>query len=310
MVLLVVTLGWSATAIAQGNLDAGVARVRQLARSGQLVQARTVIDSLIAATAVESARYPMLLLQRASIALNRVDADRDYEKIVSNYRTSPSRVEALLFLAQEAIAASEPDRAIERLRQLSTDYTTPVIQAEANYWGARALMEKGETLAACETNDRAASLSSSVNSELKNEITLFATKVCLRPAGGVVVSTTTDTAAAAPVVESSPAAAPAAKKVRPPTKTTTRPANVTQPPASVVTGKRSYAVQVAAFDTRDGAEKLVARLRRSGLAAHVDGTAKPFRVRIGRYATYGEATAALRDLKARKLSGFVAELQP
>jgi cell division protein FtsN len=48
------------------------------------------------------------------------------------------------------------------------------------------------------------------------------------------------------------------------------------------------------------------RLKEKGLDAHVDGSVKPFRVRIGHYETYADAAKALRDLKARKISGFVS----
>jgi cell division protein FtsN len=50
---------------------------------------------------------------------------------------------------------------------------------------------------------------------------------------------------------------------------------------------------------------MVAQLKKSGYEARVDGTAAPFRVRIGRYPTQGQASAVQRSLKAKKIEGFV-----
>jgi cell division protein FtsN len=44
-----------------------------------------------------------------------------------------------------------------------------------------------------------------------------------------------------------------------------------------------------------------------GLDAFVTGTDGRWRVRIGRYATYREAAAALDRMRANGLTGFVAE---
>jgi cell division protein FtsN len=50
---------------------------------------------------------------------------------------------------------------------------------------------------------------------------------------------------------------------------------------------------------------MVTRLKQNGYEARVDGTSAPFRVRIGRYATQGQASAVQRSLKAKKIEGFV-----
>jgi DedD protein len=86
----------------------------------------------------------------------------------------------------------------------------------------------------------------------------------------------------------------------PPRETATKPA----PPApvppsaprdSAVTPPRSserFAVQFAAYNDRPGAEQFAATLRGRGIAARVEGTSAPFRVRAGRYTTRLEADAA------------------
>jgi cell division septation protein DedD len=67
-------------------------------------------------------------------------------------------------------------------------------------------------------------------------------------------------------------------------------------------------VQVAAFNTRPQANALAERLRGRGYQARVDGTTAPFRVRIGRYPTRGAAAAALQEIKARGMDGFVTDV--
>jgi cell division protein FtsN len=64
-------------------------------------------------------------------------------------------------------------------------------------------------------------------------------------------------------------------------------------------------VQVAAYNKKPDAEKLVTTLVGRGYDARVDGTAAPFRVRIGRYPTSREAEVALAEIKSKKMAGFV-----
>ena len=78
--------------------------------------------------------------------------------------------------------------------------------------------------------------------------------------------------------------------------------------AAHVSTTGGYAVQVAAFTSRPDAEALANKLRTRGYSAHVDGSGAPFRVRIGHYATRAAAVAELRQLKAKKMDGFIAEL--
>jgi cell division protein FtsN len=66
-----------------------------------------------------------------------------------------------------------------------------------------------------------------------------------------------------------------------------------------------YSVQVAAYNRKSEAEKLASSLSKRGYAARVDGSAAPFRVRIGRYATEKEAEDALTKVKAKHMDGFV-----
>jgi len=66
-----------------------------------------------------------------------------------------------------------------------------------------------------------------------------------------------------------------------------------------------YSVQVAAYTHKAEADKLASSLSKRGYSARVDGSAAPFRVRIGRYATEHDAEDALKKLKSKHMDGFV-----
>ena len=78
-------------------------------------------------------------------------------------------------------------------------------------------------------------------------------------------------------------------------------------PAATSSSGQAWSVQVAAYNVISQADAMVARLKTNGYEARVDGTAAPYRVRIGRYATQGQASAVQRSLKAKKIEGFVVQ---
>ncbi|HSU37992.1 MAG TPA: SPOR domain-containing protein [Polyangiaceae bacterium] len=69
----------------------------------------------------------------------------------------------------------------------------------------------------------------------------------------------------------------------------------------------SWTIQLAAYNTRPDAERLVAKLAGRGVKARISGATKPYRVRLDYYRTRQDATAAVAELKARGIIGFVTE---
>ena len=119
--------------------------------------------------------------------------------------------------------------------------------------------------------------------------------------------------------------------VTPPAPVVTVPApDVTTPPATVVTtppaiktpadspehaspaarSRGSYTIQLAAYNTRAEAERLVTKLGARGVKARVSGASKPFRVRLDFYATRQAALDAVAALKQRGIVGFVTSEEP
>ena len=110
-----------------------------------------------------------------------------------------------------------------------------------------------------------------------------------------------------------PATKPAGKRATnavPPQPATTPP--VTSPAPTSVTAKPrgSFTIQLAAYNTRSDAERLVAKLKAQGVTARVSGASRPFRVRLDFYATRQEAQDEVSALKQRGIIGFVTTEQP
>ena len=88
----------------------------------------------------------------------------------------------------------------------------------------------------------------------------------------------------------------------------TQPVPAAPAPSTTASGTRKvWSVQVAAYNVKSQAEGMVAKLKRSGYEARVDGTSAPFRVRIGKYTTQAQASAVQRSLKAKQITGFVVQ---
>ena len=71
-----------------------------------------------------------------------------------------------------------------------------------------------------------------------------------------------------------------------------------------------YTIQLAAYNTRPDADRLVAKLQSNGVTARVSGTAKPFRVRLDFYPTRQAALDQVALLRGRGIIGFVTTEEP
>jgi cell division septation protein DedD len=68
-----------------------------------------------------------------------------------------------------------------------------------------------------------------------------------------------------------------------------------------------WTIQLAAYNTRADAERLVKKLAARDVRARISGDAKPFRVRLDYYATRQAAAAEVAALKKRGIIGFVTD---
>jgi cell division protein FtsN len=307
-------------------------RAQTLVSDGNGVAGRALIDSVLAATQPSARLYPEALFWRATLASNAADAESDYKHLVVDYPLAPQAEDALLRLAQLELARGDRDGALTHLQRIPRDYPRSKSLARASYWTARVLFEKNDIPNACAANANALSRAGADEIELRNQIQ-YQGQRCPAPAASVAavkpsaIDTTAPTPAATATASSTPtiAGVSAVKDTKavdtvptksvsptspasPVAKTVAAPAPVAPVAKPVTTASSSgsiYSVQVAAYNHKPDASKLAASLVKRGYAARVDGDTIPFRVRIGRYSTAGEAEKALARIKAKHMSGFV-----
>lgn len=313
-------------------------RAQELASDGNTVAGRSLIDSIIRTTPPTSPIYPEALFWRATLATSAAAAESDYRHIVVDYPLAPHAEDALLRLAQLELARGDRDDALAHLQRIPRDYPRSKSLARANYWTARVLFEKNDITGACAANAKALTQTSPGEIELRNQIEYQGQRCASyaaaqraateavsasAPPSGAASSTPSTTASSdppvaassTPTVATTPVESPPAPRVAPPAAANdTRPSTVepkTPVPSAVeastprASNTRPYSVQVAAYTRKSDAEKLASTLEKRGYDARVDGSVAPFRVRIGRYATNAEAQAALREIKSKRMDGFV-----
>jgi len=307
-------------------------RAQTLVNEGNAAGARVLIDSMIAVAAPGSNDYAEAVYWRAVLAATAAEAETDYRRIVVEYRNSPRVEDALIRLAQLEIARANYDAALRHLTQLATEHPESPARARASYWSARAMFDKNDVQGGCAATADALSRTSETDTELRNQINylnqrcagiaLNAAPVSSAPAQvPATFPVTTPAPPPAPVSTPTPvpvtpavdstktepekAAAPSPRITRPPAEA----APVIKPADEAPSGERVWSVQVAAYNVKSQADAMVARLKKGGYEARVDGTAAPFRVRIGKYATQSQASAVQRSLKAKQITGFVVQAE-
>ncbi|HWL40524.1 MAG TPA: SPOR domain-containing protein [Gemmatimonadaceae bacterium] len=311
--------------------EAAFARAQEMANDGNTPGGRALIDSIVRSTPPTSPIYPQALYWRATLATNAADAESDYRHIVVDYPLAPQAEDALLRLAQLELARGDRDDALAHLQRIPKDYPRSKAVARANYWIARVLFEKNDIAGACAANSNAMAQTVEAEVELRNQIQ-YQGQRCSSYAAAQQRAAPTSPAPAAtapPAASTTPASTPAVAEATPPVTEPAPPvaepepavaaagpvpvpetARATPPPAREASAPatRTFSVQVAAYNRKAQAEQLAATLVKRGYSARVDGTSTPYRVRIGRYASSRDAEAALKEIKARKMAGFVVRL--
>ena len=310
-------------------------RAQTLVNDGNAAAGRALVDSMIAVAQPGSNDYAEGVYWRAVLAATAADAEMDYRRIIVDYPNSPRVEDALIRLAQLEIARGNYDGALRHLGRLASEHPESPARARAGYWTARAMFDKNDVQGGCIAIADALSRTSESDTELRNQINYLNQRcagVSLSPApvttSPVVTDPTTSPPAAilpAPAPAAVVPAAPVASPVDSATRTVPErvtpsvadPVRVTPPvikPAAepsvsrpAASGEKVWSVQVAAYNVKSQADAMMARLKRSGYEARVDGTVAPFRVRIGKYATQSQASAVQRSLKAKQLTGFVVQ---
>ena len=319
------------TARAQSR-DSLYRRAQGMVSNGDAATGRALVDSLLNTTQEGTSQYAQGLYWRATLAASSTDAEHDYQRIVVDYPLSPWADDALLRLGELELMQGDYDAALLHLQRLTRDHPNSPLRAKASYWTARTFFEKGDASEACAANDDALAHAAKSDIELKNQInyqhqrcrTVAMQPTAPPPANTTVASNTPPTppTPAGTATESIPPSPPSPptsasesrsrhgreRSTRPtPTTRHGKASKSTSPVPSLEKPTGAYGVQVAAYYDRSQANWFAEKLRKRGYAAHVDGSAAPFRVRIGHYTTHAAAATALVKLKAKQIDGFVTK---
>jgi hypothetical protein len=241
----------------------------RLAGEGRGDEARRIVNTELAKVRSGDPAYVEALYWRARLAVTGDSAERDLRRVAIEYPASRWADDALLQLAQLAMAAGNPASALALAQRLRGDYPESDLRPQAALWAGRAAFDLGDARGACALLDSARS-EAAADVEFVNRVGFYRARCSALPAG-------------------------AAANQQPPV----RPDSVRPPPA----GTGGFAIQVAAVKTEAEAARVLRRITGAGLRGHVvAGSDGLRRVRVGAYATEREAQDTLPSVR-RALGG-------
>jgi cell division septation protein DedD len=274
--------------------DSVFARAQSLVTGGNGAAGRVLVDSMLTVAAPGTPAYAEALFWRASLAASSADAETDFRRIISEYPLSPRSGEALLKLAQLETDRGDRAAAITHLQRFLLENPASQDRPRIALQLVRLSFDQNEPEVGCVFLSRVLTEIPDADVELKNQLAYYSPRCA---------SVDTTHVAGAP-----PAPAPDSTKRETKRDTKHEAKNNTKRDTTTAAPTGKYTLQVAAYTTRTEADRLVGRLKGRGIEARVVGTAKLFRVRIGRYETRAAAEAVQRDLKAKKIDAFVTDV--
>ena len=288
--------------------DSALARARALVNEGREADGRKILDSLLRVNAPESAIYPEALYWRGALAGTAADAERDYRRLLIEAPLSARAEDALLQLANLLQARGDRRGASDYLQRFMLTYSNSPARPRVALSLVRLLFDQGpqQQARACEALRMGREVIPKENLELRNQLDYYEPRCIAELAPAVAPETT------AVPIDSTKVSAQLADTMlaKPSTPARSEAASVSKPSTSPVSSPSSpafsyYSVQVAAYQSKEPAAKLVSLLKERGLEARVDGTKAPFRVRVGKYTSRADAVKAQASLKAQGQNGFI-----
>lgn len=296
----------AAPAIARPVNDSIFRRARRLVSEGNGTAGRALVDSILRASDPATPAYGEALYWHGALAPTAAEAERDYRRVIVEYPLSYYSDDALLSIAELEQARGDRSSALQHLQRFVREHPASPARGIAALGAARLAFEQRDQKTGCAMLAEARSAATSADVELRNQIEYYSGR-CRSEAAATSTGNVTPSAPAS--AQSIPSVA---APTRPPAPRTSAPARHAAPPvkapARMAPARTSaYTIQLAAYNTRDDAERLVAKLASRGVKARVSGNAKPFRVRLGFYDTRQAASNEVAALKKRGIVGFVAE---
>ena len=290
----------SAQATGASAADSVFRRAQRLANDGNTSAGRALADSVLAASPEGTPAYVDALYWRAMLAESAEQARRDYLRIAVEFSLSSRAEDALLRLAQLELTRGDRAAAKRHLERLALEHATGASRAQGLYWMGRVLLEEGAVSPACTSLAEAKSRTARGDVELANQIAYYA-----RPCAAI--QRTADSLRADSVSRADAARADSIAKAAAKTDTPAKSAGARGAKESPRSGI-AWSVQVAAYATKEDADRLAKRLVARGHDVRVT-IEKPFRVRIGRFAKREEAVALAQTLKAARTPAIVVEAE-
>lgn len=276
-------------------MDRAIARARAAVDAGNGDNARTVLDSLVAASPSGSNDLAEALFWRATLAERLGDAERDWKRLVIDVPLAPRASDALLRLGELEMLRGHPADARTYFARVVREFPAPSTRARSQLWIAKSYAAQRDMPRACVSLADASAIGVP-DGELRLQAEEMG-RQCATIDRKLIAQVMADTVAPAKAIGAKGTGANAVGA---------KPAAAARV-AEVPKGAR-FSVQVAAFDTRDEAADFVERLSARGIEARIDGSEKPFRVRVGYFATRAGANAELAKLKKVGQAGFIAEI--
>lgn len=145
-------------------------RAQRLVAAGDGAEGRSLVDSMLAALSPSAPRYAEGLYWRAALAVNGVDAERDYRRVAVEYPLSERVHDALIRLAQLELARGDRALARAHLQRLLREHPPASARASAWYWLARLDLEENSPARACAALDSARAHLPAADSELADRV--------------------------------------------------------------------------------------------------------------------------------------------
>jgi hypothetical protein len=250
----------------------------QLAAGGRGDSARQIVAAELTKARLGTPAYVEALFWRGRLATSGDSAESDLRHVALDYSNSKWADQALLQLAELAMAAGNPTSALQLAQRLRGDYPGSALRPRAALWGGRAAFDLGDPVAACALLDSARTEGGD-DVEFVNQVAFYrgrCTAALLQPRAA-------NDSAAPPVADTARrAAAPAPAK-----------ADTGTPPHPP-----QFEVQAAATRSKAQALSIAHRVERSGERSRIVTGADGFlRVRAGPYVSRKEADAAVARLR-------------
>jgi len=307
--------------------DTIVERAKQLVQAGKDAEGRRLLDSLVSATPTDSARFAEALFWQGAFAATAADAERDYRRLLIEAPLSPRAEDALLRLAQLEQARGDRRGASDHLQRFLLSYPQSAARPRVSVQLVRLLFDQGpqQLARACDVLSTARAEIPATAVELRNQLDAQAPRCAYVETQTPPTPVADSTPAPVPAPVPTPAAAvpdtgrrPARPPDSPTVVTRTRgavpsvapPTAPTNPSSAAVPAPAYYSVQLAAYDSKESATRLVQQLSARGIDARMDGAVAPYRVRVGKFSSRSEAAKSAANLKAKGHSGFITLVGP